>query len=319
MNKKTALCYFGNCGWELDKNGDKKNLHPNKCFESVYNTIIKNNNIDIFVHSWSKNQQSDIIKTLNPILYKIEEQKYFYDQVDDRSAYFKSFIDCKNVVLEKLRNIDSRDYINRAYSRWYSTKKVIELKNQYEQLNNLKYDYVMLLRMDIEFYTDIVFETFNPNIFYAGDPSNLSYKMHRYLHDSYPELIKDVPRISPFNELLFKLYEYFKDIGCGKRIFNAQPNVITAISMLLGFNYYHLSDTWFFSGNSIMNKFSLLYNNVGNYNPSPHISSYQHLLSIIDKDNLSFPYKQFEDYELYRQGRNSEKKDLIINWLNEVL
>ena len=38
-----------------------------------------------------------------------------------------------------------------GYSRWYSTKKVIELKKKYEIKNNFKYDLVFLTRLDWAF------------------------------------------------------------------------------------------------------------------------------------------------------------------------
>ena len=39
MKSRVALCYFGNCGWELEESGEKKDLHPSKCFESVKRNI----------------------------------------------------------------------------------------------------------------------------------------------------------------------------------------------------------------------------------------------------------------------------------------
>ena len=36
----------------------------------------------------------------------------------------------------------------RTSSRWYSTKKSIELKNKYEQENNIKYDWILICRFD---------------------------------------------------------------------------------------------------------------------------------------------------------------------------
>jgi len=327
MGKKIALCYFGNCGWEFDKDCKKITLHPDKCFESVKKNIINvNKNIDIFIHSWSIEQKQQILDTIKPTDFIIENQKYFYKQVNQRKRRIATIADLKLLTSDKLNNYlnpNSKNirnkYINRAYSRWYSTKKVIELKNNYEKSNDLKYDYVMLLRMDVEFYSKINFEKYNPLYFHSGDSSNLSAKIHSYLTTTHIGLIKDLPKISLLKSLLFKLYDIQNDKKYTKKIFWTQPNMKAAISMILGLNYYHLSDTWFFSGNAIMKNFGLLYDDVGKYHRSPHISSYQHLLKIIDKKNVCFPLRQYDDYELYRQGKNSENKDLIIGWLNEVL
>ena len=51
-------------------------------------------------------------------------------------------------------------------SRWYSNKKVVELKSEYEKENNFKYDFVMIYRFDCMFNKDVVFSEFDNKYFY---------------------------------------------------------------------------------------------------------------------------------------------------------
>ena len=54
------------------------------------------------------------------------------------------------------------------YSKWYSTKKSVDLKSEYEKEIDIKYDMVMVTRFDIAWQTDIIFKDLNLNHFYAG-------------------------------------------------------------------------------------------------------------------------------------------------------
>ena len=49
--------------------------------------------------------------------------------------YKKSFKRCENLL-----------------SRWYSTKKVVDLKRKYEIENNIEFDLVMLTRLDMAYF-----------------------------------------------------------------------------------------------------------------------------------------------------------------------
>ena len=57
----------------------------------------------------------------------------------------------------------------RTSSRWYSTKKSIELKTQYENENNFKYDFVILCRFDSHwnFHYDPNLNVLNNEYIYA--------------------------------------------------------------------------------------------------------------------------------------------------------
>ena len=52
------------------------------------------------------------------------------------------------------------------YHKWYSHKKVSELRLEYEKETGVKYDMVYIGRYDICWTTDVIFEKFDPKNFY---------------------------------------------------------------------------------------------------------------------------------------------------------
>jgi hypothetical protein len=53
-------------------------------------------------------------------------------------------------------------------SRWKSTKKVIELKESYEEEHDFKYDFIILGRYDISLHKKIMFGSLNKNKIYVA-------------------------------------------------------------------------------------------------------------------------------------------------------
>ena len=66
--------------------------------------------------------------------------------------------------------------LNYIKSRWFSQKKVLQLKKEYEKENQLKYDYVMVSRIDQAFLSDLIFENYDSNIFWAPNDQKTKEK-----------------------------------------------------------------------------------------------------------------------------------------------
>lgn len=92
---------------------------------------IKQYNADVFIYSFSKEIEQEIVDIFKPKLYQIEVQKNFSDEIND--IYYK--LDKANA--------------KRVFSFFYSRKKVCELKNKFSEINNIKYDIVILCRPDL--------------------------------------------------------------------------------------------------------------------------------------------------------------------------
>jgi hypothetical protein len=111
---------------------------------------------DFFIHTWDINKQKcynlsnvfsketkltdDEIQTIkqnyNPKKFVVENYKETYDTLKKYESHSYSDVQIFNVI----------------QPLWYSFYKSVELKNEYENQNGIKYDYVIKLRPDIKFH-----------------------------------------------------------------------------------------------------------------------------------------------------------------------
>jgi len=149
---KIAFCIFGLVGGVKGKSGE--NLAGseevlNIGFDHYKKHIFeKNSNIDVFIHTWNIDLKEQIVKLYKPKKSEFQTQISF--EVPD---YVKG-------EYRRKQN---------HYSRWYSTKKVIELKTQYEKENDFEYDLIFLTRFDIAWEKDLDFSKIDPQYFYVAD------------------------------------------------------------------------------------------------------------------------------------------------------
>lgn len=142
---KVALCLFGLVGGKVGKGGKGGNIDYKIAYDYYKKHILDKNDVDIFIHSWSQEAAKGIKKIYHPKKGIFEKQKRF-------------------AWVDRRKN----DQKHRAYSRWYSSKKVIQLKQEYEKEKNFTYDWVMVSRLDLAFFTDVIFKNYNNQYFYAS-------------------------------------------------------------------------------------------------------------------------------------------------------
>ena len=143
---KIALCLYGVVGSakgkaHLEGSDDILPLGYNKYFKNV----LEGNDVDVFIHSWSKDKEREIVDLYKPIRYNIEEQEKFN---------IPSFVR-GNTPSEPKR-------VEFTFSRWRSTQKVLQEKMRHEKENNFEYDLCLLTRFDVAFETKIDFLKINP-------------------------------------------------------------------------------------------------------------------------------------------------------------
>ena len=172
---KIAMCFYGLAGRADNFQGTQNwigagenNLDCDVAYRHYKHHVFdKNDQIDIFFHTWSI-EQENVLRDL----YKPKDA-IFQEQIDfDRP---ENFYDPK-----KDRKIWG------AFSRWYSTQRSVELKKKYEEENNFIYDCVMLTRFDIAFMSDLVFKNYNMDNFYASgqkNPNHIHVISNEYISD----------------------------------------------------------------------------------------------------------------------------------------
>ena len=140
-------------------------LHPKYCWKKKKqqqdtthkfwkkNVFDKSYPVDVFLHSWSNEDKELLINEYNPKKYIIEKQKSF-----------ESFVINDETKIDESYNLKYNEIM---YSAKYSMKKSIELMYEYEINNNIKYDFVLLARMDILWLVKLDFEKLDKNNFYV--------------------------------------------------------------------------------------------------------------------------------------------------------
>jgi hypothetical protein len=137
---KVALCLHGLVGTDNKYGKGKKLINHKVGFRHFKKHVINiNEQVDVFIHTWSVDQVDAVTETYKPVAITAEEQpKTDYD------------------IAGKHAN----------FCRWNSVKKVISLMDQADT----DYDWVLLTRFDISFLVDFNFSTFDKNKFYAQGP-----------------------------------------------------------------------------------------------------------------------------------------------------
>ncbi len=151
VSRKTGNLHTGKIFYEY------RQSYSNYCdYKSVYNCflehIIKPNcekyDIDIFLQSWNPDLQNELINLYKPVSYLFENNIIY-------STEFKN----------KLHEIgDHGGEHSDKYamvSNSLAIKKSLQLKENYENKNNFKYDLVMIYRPDVILVKDINFDNYD--------------------------------------------------------------------------------------------------------------------------------------------------------------
>lgn len=139
---KIAFCLSGLVGHE-NKYGSGKQLDPKIAFDYYNKNIFSINNVDIYIHTWSVNQEKNLKEIYHP--YKIKAE-----------------------INDNKNNIDTRLFS--IQSRWKSNKIVLDM------VDKNKYDFVMITRFDILFKKQLDFKLLNKDNFYILGPDPI----HKY-------------------------------------------------------------------------------------------------------------------------------------------
>ena len=153
---KVALCFSGGI----------RNFKDN--FESIRNCLIEPLNADVFIHGWyfkvdeldnkhkmyrkEETPQNKVIILAKPKKYKFEV--YNKEKELEITKKFK--------IEEVKKEYEANEYLCQLYPNtcgmFWSIYQANELKKQYEEKNDFKYDIVIRCRPDFEYYTKLNFD-----------------------------------------------------------------------------------------------------------------------------------------------------------------
>ena len=179
---KVALCLCGNVGGVSGQDGKGGWMHPDVGHKYLDDILLQHYDVDVFVHSWEKIRpdntkiSDEIISVYGPKKYEIVEQIQFETNWANYGVHQPSDLQGMpgyDLLLPSRGSYDAiyEEYDKEAFkshSRWYSTKRTVELKQEFEKENNFKYDFVFLSRFDAWYKTKLNLEELDPAYFYAG-------------------------------------------------------------------------------------------------------------------------------------------------------
>lgn len=152
---RIALCLYGQPR-DFSKNWNR-----------IKSSILENNNVDVFFHTWYDYQDTNLHKMTpghenrflednlvekliyltNPKKYIIEPQIKFNDKFVPTTD--ENIRECWSYSLNFDRELFIKDRVKCSYSMWYSINQSILSKELYCQENKFEYDCVILSRFDI--------------------------------------------------------------------------------------------------------------------------------------------------------------------------
>ena len=120
-------------------------------YERVYDSYVRNIygsnvDVDVFIHSWSIELESELKQLYNPADCIFEKQLLFDDECINNRKEFG------------------------VTSRFYSLREVNKLRDEYATNNNISYDYVITARFDTLLNKKIIFEDLDRDRFYLPSP-----------------------------------------------------------------------------------------------------------------------------------------------------
>tara|TARA_Y100000592_G_scaffold96629_1_gene165468 strand:- start:7478 stop:8299 length:822 start_codon:yes stop_codon:yes gene_type:complete len=134
---KIALClhgYFANAG------GVKASIDGHKY---ISRKLLDKYNVDVFIHSWDLENKDTVLSLYNPTECLFEPQMQFEKELEiiKQDDFFG-----KNSQAPGMYSINT---VFKGLSFLYSRKAAIQIKKDYEEKNNFKYDCVILARFDL--------------------------------------------------------------------------------------------------------------------------------------------------------------------------
>ena len=166
---KIALCLFGHVGGKKEKNGTLAgHVDLSRVYESYKKMILTDNDVDIFIHSWSIDYDDEITNLYRPTASIIEEQKDFsFVKLEDYSMkHFETYTNYYITYQGKTTDVLT-DTMLRSASRWYSNSKALQIMTDYSRNSHVSYDYVFQGRLDLLFFKKINFLKLDSKYFYS--------------------------------------------------------------------------------------------------------------------------------------------------------
>jgi hypothetical protein len=197
---KIAVLFHGIIGGMDGKNGYGKSSNSYHCSKFWHNNVYGDLDHDIFIHSWSKEAEQEIVDAFKPTKYIIEEQPTFGFYIPEETKHHD------NPTSMLFKNI----------SRFTSAYKVYNMMLEHQKETGIEYDYCILSRMDLLFFNKINLNNMKKDTIYICNnpfPNWQNPKINNIIFD--PFLIMDNNMMGQFCNLIIDVQnkKYINSMG----------------------------------------------------------------------------------------------------------
>jgi len=166
IKDKLAIVFHGIVGGMDGRNGIGLSSNIEDCAKTIKYNILSHYDSDIFMHSWSINNEQELKELYTPIYSLFQEQEYFHfnkSQITDHEEIGQSY---------------------RIFSRYTSLERAMKLKQKYEIENNFRYKWVIVLRFDLVFFNKLDLTKYDNNLFHiCSEPHWIKLNITNLFHD----------------------------------------------------------------------------------------------------------------------------------------
>lgn len=220
---KVALCLSGIVGKVKNIGGGGSvgdDINPAIGHHFWKKALLEHYDVDTFIHCWSPERQQELDALYQPKKTIYQKQIIWKPKSGDWLKEYNYPLSTKDDLLNDRRYKgvwehygddvwdEYRFHAERSRSRWYGRKRVVQIKKEYEEENNFKYDFVIVSRFDL--WIDKIFplKELEKGYFYASQRTNgaILRPDHEYaLQDMF--FLGDSELIDKF----YTLYDYISD------------------------------------------------------------------------------------------------------------
>jgi hypothetical protein len=174
MKKRAALCMRGAIAKKNDRYSFKDSIYTGQStyinftavHQSIKHHIIDANpdyDVDVFIHSWSYDMKDELLALYQPKRSLFEDNRLFNNEIEAKC-------------------ISPSDF--GGISQALAIRKVIELKEAYEEDECFKYDIVVIFRPDVLIWRDMVLSQYDLSYFYTDGHDNCNGDMFFIMNTS---------------------------------------------------------------------------------------------------------------------------------------
>jgi hypothetical protein len=216
---RIAISFSGKRGYSQGRENVGEKLDLEITYNHLKRHILdKYKNSDIFIHTWDEEEVKYLKKIFNPKAIKSEPQKDFG-------------IELKNLSQDQVNNEYGIGIEFRVVSQTYSFFKSLDLIVNHELQNNIKYDFIVCIRMDTIFLKNINFNKLDKKKVHVQ--KKISYS-HNNVYLNFEKSFQHSTYIVILNTDHIKKFKY-KDIFLFN--FNEQENLFQKIRPIKTWNF----------------------------------------------------------------------------------